>query len=164
MNWADWAIVGILTLSVLFGLVRGFLKEVMSLVAWIAAIVVAMMFYQDLAPRLTEFVATPSLRLLVAWFSLFIIVLIIGGLINYLLAKLIFATGLSGTDRLLGLIFGASRGIIVILLVLILLPDLLPVNQDAWWHESILIPEFLRFEGRAKEIASTVYDFLNRLI
>ena len=161
MNWADWAIVAILSISVLISLIRGFVKEAMSLVVWISAVLVAMLFYQRLAPWLVDLISTPSLRLLVAWLILFVGVLIIGGLINYLLGKLVLATGLSGTDRLLGVIFGAGRGVVVVLIALILAPNVLPVDQDLWWHESLLIPEFLRFEGWARETAATISDLVS---
>lgn len=164
MNWADWAIVAILGISVLISLIRGFVREAMSLVVWISAVLVAMLCYQRLAPWLIDFIDTLSLRLLAAWLLLFVGVLIVGGLINYLLSKLIQATGLTGTDRLLGVIFGAARGVVVVLIALILAPSVLPVDQDLWWHESLLIPEFLRFEGWARETAAMISEWLTEFI
>lgn len=111
LNWADWAIIAILGISMVISLMRGFVREAMSLVVWIAAVVVALVFYQQLAPLMSELVSTPSLRYLVAWLILFLGVLLVGGLINFLLARLVSASGLSGTDRLLGLVFGALRGL-----------------------------------------------------
>lgn len=161
MNWADWAIVAILSISVLISLIRGFVKEAMSLLVWVSAVLVSMLFYQRLAPLLAELISTPSLRLLVAWLILFVGVLIIGGLFNYMLGKLVLATGLSGTDRLLGVIFGAARGVVVVMIALILVPNVLPVDQDPWWQKSVLIPEFLRFEGWARETATTISEWVS---
>lgn len=164
LNWADWAIIAILGISMVISLMRGFVREAMSLVVWIAAVVVALVFYQQLAPLMSELVSTPSLRYLVAWLILFLGVLLVGGLINFLLARLVSASGLSGTDRLLGLVFGALRGFVVVMVVLITLPQILPVDQDAWWRQSFLIPELLRFEQRSKEIALAVIDFFSGLL
>ena len=163
MNWADWAIVAILGISVLISVMRGFVREAMSLVVWVSALFVAMWLYQDLASWLVEVIGTVSLRLLTAWLVLFAAVLIGGGLLNYLLGKLIRATGLSGTDRFFGVFFGAARGAIVVLAILIMVPEILPIDQDSWWQESLLIPEFLRFEGWARQTASSVIGFFDRL-
>ena len=163
MNWADWAIVAILGISVLISVMRGFIREAMSLVVWIAALFVATWLCQDLASWLVEIINTASLRLLAAWLVLFVAVLILGGLINYLLGKLIQATGLSGTDRFFGIFFGAARAAVVVLAILIMVPEILPINQDNWWHESLLIPEILRFEGFARQMASSLIDFFDRL-
>lgn len=164
LNWADWAIIAILGISMVISLMRGFVREAMSLVVWIAAVVVALVFYQQLAPLMSELVSTPSLRYLVAWLILFLGVLLVGGVINFLLARLVSASGLSGTDRLLGLVFGALRGFVVVMVLLITLPQILPVDQDAWWRQSFLIPELLRFEQRSKEIALAVIDFFSGLL
>jgi len=164
MNWADWAIVTILGLSAVISLVRGFVREAMSLVIWVAAFAVAMLFYVRLSVFFDNLIATPSLRLLAAWLALFVGMLILGGLINILLGQLVEATGLSGTDRLLGVIFGVARGLILVMVILIFLPQILPVERDAWWQESLLIPHFLELEGWARQTASDVTNFFKRLI
>ncbi len=163
MNWVDFAIIAILGISMLISVIRGFVREAMSLVVWATALVVAMLFYQRAAPWLVDLINTPSLRLLAAWLALFVTVLIGGSLINYILGKAILASGLSGTDRFLGILFGAARGALVILAVLIMLPGILPVEEDIWWQQSVLIPELLRFEGWARELASTAANFFSRL-
>jgi len=163
LNWADWAIIAILGMSMAISLVRGFVREAMSLAVWVAAVVVALVFYGQAARLLADLIATPSLRYLVAWLALFFGVLLIGGVVNFLLARLVSASGLSGTDRLLGLIFGALRGFVVIMVLLLTLPRILPVEQDAWWRQSLLIPELLRFEERSRAIAQTVFEFFSGL-
>lgn len=162
MNWADWAITGLFGLSVTISLVRGFVREAMSLVVWAAAVVVAMSFYQGLAPLWGDLISSPSLRLVASWLALFVVVLIVGGLVSYLLAKLIQTTGLSGTDRFLGIFFGFARAAVLVLVVLIALPEMLPVDEDRWWRESLLIPEFLKFESWARAVATVVMDFFGR--
>ena len=66
----------------------------------------------------------------------------LGGLINYLIGQLVLVTGLTGTDRFLGMVFGAARGALLVVVAVGLL-SLAPVEGDAWWRESTLIPHFL---------------------
>lgn len=164
MTWADWAIIAVLGLSALISVVRGFVKEVVSLLIWVAAAVIASIFYDQLAVWMVDWISTLSLRMLAAWILLFVAVLIVGGILNYLLGKLVEATGLSGTDRLLGLLFGLARGLIILMVIVVILPSVLPVDQDLWWQESTLIPYFLQYEDWARETGAAVLDFLKNLL
>ena len=156
MNWADWTIVAILVVSSLIGLKRGFVKEALSLVCWVAAFVVAMTFHEALGSLLVDTVPTPSVRELLAFGVLFAATLVVGAMVNYLLGELIRLTGLSGTDRLFGMVFGLARGAVVVLAILLLVPAVVPVNQDAWWHQSLVIPHFLAMEDWAREMGSLI--------
>ncbi|WP_297187239.1 CvpA family protein [uncultured Porticoccus sp.] len=164
MNWADWAIIAVLGFSVLISAVRGFIKEALSLVIWLAAAIIASIFHDELALWLVDLISTPSLRMLTAWITLFIVVLIIGGICSYLLGKLVEATGLTGTDRLLGVLFGLTRGLIIIMVVLLVLTEILPVTEDLWWQESRLISFFMQFENFAREAGAAVLGFLKNLL
>ncbi len=164
MNWADWTLIGILAVSSLIGLNRGLVKEALSLVCWAAAFVIAMTFRQSLSELLVDSIAAPSIREMVAFGSLFVATLIVGAMVNYLISELVKMTGLSGTDRLLGTVFGLARGAIVVMAILLLLPSVVPVDKDAWWLNSILIPKFLEMEVWSMEVASKLYvQFLNLL-
>jgi membrane protein required for colicin V production len=154
MNWADWAIIGILALSSGIGLIRGFIKEALSVAVWIAAIVIAKTFSPKLALLLPNLVSTPSLRELAAFAALFVATLLIGAMVNYLIGALVKMTGLSGTDRLLGLFFGIARGFIIVMLMVVFLPTLLAVDQDPWWQQSRLIAQLQHFESWARELFS----------
>tara|TARA_R110002074_G_scaffold107518_1_gene232335 strand:+ start:80 stop:574 length:495 start_codon:yes stop_codon:yes gene_type:complete len=164
MTWADWAIIAVLGLSTLISVVRGFVKEVVSLLIWLTAAIVASIFHDQLAALMTDWIDTPSLRMLAAWVSLFVAVLIVGSILNYLLGKLIQATGLSGTDRLLGMFFGLVRGLVILMVVLIILPKVLPVTEDQWWIDSTLIPYFMQYEDWARETGTAVLNFLKNLL
>jgi len=157
---ADWGIVGIISVSGLISLVRGFIKEAMSLVIWIAAFAVAMNFKEPAADLLVNFIALASIRQLVAWGSLFVGTLLLGAVVNFLLGKLVSSTGLSGTDRTLGLVFGVFRGLLIVLALVIILPQAVPVNQDPWWLASSLIPLFQGFEAWGRDLATAVKDFI----
>ena len=113
-NWVDLVILGIVVISSLISLSRGFVKEALSLVIWIFAGVVAWMFGGSLAHHLQPYIDIPSVRTIPACALLFVVTLLVGGLINFLLAQLIRATGLTGTDRLLGMhVVSAGAGDIV---------------------------------------------------
>lgn len=135
MIWPDYAIIAIIAVSVLVGALRGFIKEVFSLLVWAAAFLVAWHFSGDVAALMESAVTLPSARLAMGFAGLFIAVLLVGGLLNYLLGKLVQTTGLSGTDRLLGGLFGAARGLALVV-ALLLVSGFTPIPADPWWKES----------------------------
>lgn len=139
--WVDMVIVGIILISALISLVRGFVREAFSLAVWILAFWVSWSFFRELALRFESLISTPSVRLGVAFVILMLLALMIGGLINYLVIQLIQRTGLSGSDRFIGMIFGAARGVLMIA-VLVLLAGLTVFPVDPWWQESRLLPYF----------------------
>ena len=147
MNWADWAIVIVLTLSSVISLTRGFIKEALSLVIWIVALVVANVFSNRLEFFLTNVISTPSLRSMAAFALIFIGVLLVGALLNFLIGLIVKATGLSGTDRLFGMLFGFARGVLIVLVFLIYVPSYVPIKNDPWFQQSSLIPYFLPYQS-----------------
>ena len=150
-NWVDALILGILVISSLISLSRGFIKEALSLVTWIVAGVVAWMFGGSLAHHFEPYLDTPSVRVIAACAILFIVTLLVGALVNFLLAQLVRATGLTGTDRLLGMVFGAARGLLLVVIIVGLL-SLAPVQNDSWWQQSTLIPHFLLIADWSKNL------------
>ncbi len=157
-NWADWVIVAIIALSCAISLIRGFIKEALSVAIWLTAFGIATWFSPKLAPLLAAYIDAISLRQMAAFAALFIATLLVGGAVNYLLSTLVKATGLSGTDRLLGVLFGFIRGFVIIMVIVLYLPQMVPVDQDEWWNDSSLIPHFLSFEDKFKSTASALYD------
>lgn len=144
LTWVDWCIVGVIGLSGLIGLIRGLIREVFSLVAWAAAIWVGLHYNREVAAYLETAIPLASVRLTVAFMILFVASLALTGFAGYLLNKLVQNTGLSGTDRFLGLFFGIARGVLVVA-VLVLLAGATPLPEDPWWKTSHLIPPFQSF-------------------
>ncbi|MCU0072820.1 CvpA family protein [Pseudomonas koreensis] len=150
-TWVDWAIVAIIAISALISLSRGFVKEALSLVTWIIAGAVAWMFGGSLSEYLAGYIQTPSARVITGCAIMFVATLIVGAMINYLIGELVRVTGLSGTDRFLGMAFGAARGVLLVVVAVGLL-SLGPVQQDEWWKESQLVPRFLLVADWSKNL------------
>lgn len=144
MAWIDVAIIALVVLSAVLSLFRGFVKEALALASWLVALWVSMIFYEDLAVVLSQWIAEPSIQNIAAFSILFISVLLVGALINYLASKLVVKTGLAITDRMLGVVFGVARGVVIVA-ILVLFAGLTPMPQDSWWQSSQLIGYFQDF-------------------
>ncbi|WP_235727477.1 CvpA family protein [Kangiella shandongensis] len=140
MIWVDWVILAIIGVSALISLLRGFVREALSLAGWIAAFFLAKFFYEPLSTLLVDHIETNSIRLGVSWAAIFIATLVVAGIINYLIGRMVDAAGMSGMDRLLGMFFGALRGVLIVALLVLGLKQFTPVPKDKWWGESSLIP------------------------
>lgn len=163
MNWADWVLVLIFVVSSLISVKRGFVKEAISLAIWALAFFVAVSFHERLAVVLADLIPSPSARYMVAYGLLFALTLIVGSMVNYLIGELVHMTGLSGTDRLFGMVFGMARALIVVMVLLIFAPMLVPVDQERWWNESLLIPQFSLMEQWCKDSFSQLVEYIGNL-
>lgn len=144
MNLADGVILLIIVASALIGTWRGFVREAFSLATWVAAFIVASLFSPGMDSLLAAHIPTPSVRLAVAFGTLFVLTLFVGGLLNRLLVELIRMTGLTGTDRALGTVFGVLRGVLLVVVLVALGQQLFA--QDSWWTGSVMIPSFLSMQ------------------
>lgn len=141
MIWIDYTIIGLILISSVIGLLRGLIREAFSLIIWVVAIWVGLTFSREFSGFLEGLIDYPSARIAAAFAVLFFITLILGALISYLLGELVKKTGLTGSDRFAGMIFGIARGLVVVAII-IMLAGLTPLPEDSWWKESVLIPPF----------------------
>ncbi len=157
----DIVIVIVVLVSALIGIARGLAREVLSLATWLAALVLALYFAPPLAERLTGLLADQYVRLVVAFIVIFLATLTAGGVLQWLARSLITSTGLTGTDRFLGFLFGAARGVVASLVVLIALDRFASTGQ--WWESSVLVPELMAFEGDVLTLMGKAEDWVVKL-
>ncbi len=143
LTWLDIVLLVVLGLSAVVGLWRGFVGAVMSLAVWVAAFWLAFAFGPDVAAMFEPHVDAATARWLLGYVSVFLLALVVGGLATWLIGKLVKSTGLSGTDRILGLGFGLVRGAAVAC-VLVLVAGFTPLPQEAAWRDAQLVPGFER--------------------
>ena len=157
----DIAIATVVMLSAAIGLVRGLIKEVLSLVAWVLAFVVALYFSPYVANALPVTWGSESVRLIIGFAVLFIGTLILAAVLQWLIAQLIASTGLSGTDRFLGFLFGSARGLLICVVLLMGLREI--AGDASWWQASVLQGELLAFEDEVRELLGRARDAVSEV-
>ncbi|MEX1829052.1 CvpA family protein [Luteibacter sp. CQ10] len=141
MNWADYVILSVLFISVLIGLARGLISEVLSLVIWVVAFWAAWTFGPVIAQRLESSISLPMARVGIGYGLCFVGVLVIGGMVRFLISRLVARTGVGGPDRLFGMVFGLVRGVLIVSLVVFML-NFTPLPNDPWWRQSAMLAQF----------------------
>lgn len=141
MNVVDIAIVAIVLTSLIIGLSRGFVREVLSLFSWIAAIWLAYTYVDVGIIYLQPYIDQQMLRAAAALAGIFVVALILISMLSHLVYRIFAITGISGVDRSLGTLFGLMRGIIVVA-ILILVAIFMDLVSQPWWHNSLLVNYF----------------------
>lgn len=152
MTIFDYVVLFILACSVVIGTLRGLVKEVVSLVSWVLALVVANVYGSDLALLLPNAIPGQAMRLIIAFIALFIGVRLLMMLLAMALDSIIEATGLTMADRGLGGMFGFARGVVIVLAV-VLLCGMTDIPQQNFWKNAQLSPA-------AESVARTAIPFL----
>jgi membrane protein required for colicin V production len=142
MNAADILILVVPALSMLFGLWRGFVISVLSLLCWIAAFWVAWAFGDRVAGFYGRFLQEPAACLIAGYLTCFLGVLVVGALLGWMVRKLIDRGGLGGGDRFLGMLFGLARGLLLVTFAVLMLGFTAVPREAAWWRQSMLLPAF----------------------
>lgn len=140
-NWFDFVILAVIFLSIIVSFFRGFLREAISLITWLIAIIVALKFAGPLGNELSSHIESASLRFIIAFVILFFGVLIAGLIVNLIIKLLVEKTGMGFFDRLLGGLFGAARGILLVAIVLMFL-YVTKFQDETWLKQSKLTPHF----------------------
>jgi membrane protein required for colicin V production len=141
MHWVDIIVFVVIGFSVLIGLFRGLVKEAISLATWVLGIWVGLTFSPNVAQLLPFKVGDQTVQMVIAFVVIFLALLVAGGIINYLMGQLVDKTGLSGTDRTMGLVFGFMRGVLIVS-VMVLLATLTNMPNEGWWQQSLTLPYF----------------------
>ena len=139
MTIFDYLVLFVLIASVVISTLRGLVKEILSLVGWIVAFVVANAYGAQLAPLLPEVIPGATARLISAFIALFLGVRILMGLLSMAIGAVVAATGLSLADRGLGGLFGLARGIVIVLAAVILC-GMTSIPQQAFWRDALFSP------------------------
>jgi len=141
MNWVDLAIVTVVLLSALVSLFRGFVREVLSLLAWVVAFWAALTFARSGAVFLEPYTTVEAARIAIAFVVILVGTLVLAGVVNYLVGRLVAGIGLSGVDRLLGVLFGVLRGGAIVAIV-VFGAGLTALPAAPWWQSAQLLPPF----------------------
>ena len=154
----DIVIAAVIAVSALFGVLRGLVREVVSLAIWLAALLLGFLFAAPVGALVVGGLE-PRVQAGIGFGAVFVVVLIGGALLQRLLGGLVESTGLTGTDRTLGLLFGAVRGVAVVLGVLIVLTRTLSLEAQPWWQESRLIPPLMALEDDVLDLFDHMVDW-----
>ncbi|PCI09218.1 MAG: colicin V production CvpA [Gammaproteobacteria bacterium] len=141
MTVVDVVVILVISLSALFSLIRGFVKEAISLATWIIAIWLAATFAPQLADVLPDNIESEAVRQAVGFGVLFVLSLMVGALVNMLVSQVVKKTGLSGADRIFGVAFGIIRGGLIII-VFVVIAGMTPLPEMEWWQSSALLQWF----------------------
>ncbi len=136
MTWFDYGVLMVLVLSVMLSLFHGLIREVVSLIGWVAAFVLATLFGGLVAKQLPVSLG-PMLGALLGFLLLFVGVLVITAFVRYALSVTVRAAGFSTADRALGIVFGLVRGIVIVL-VLVMVGGLTPLPQEPFWKNAVM--------------------------
>ena len=123
LNPADWFIIVVLTISGIMSLIRGFTKEVLSLLLWVVAFIAAISLEYLATPKINEFIDNPDISKIISYVVVFIIFIFLGGIVIKFITKLVKWSGASGFDKFLGILFGLGRGLILLFIIFLLLPS-----------------------------------------
>ncbi|MBI1425327.1 MAG: CvpA family protein [Gammaproteobacteria bacterium] len=141
MTWIDFVIIGVIFISCFISLIRGFVREALSLTAWIVSFVIAWRLHGSFSTFLQGSIENLNLRLIVAFFTLFTLSMVMFAVVNFFACKIVQRTGLSGADRAIGILFGFLRGVVLVS-ALVALAGLTQIPKAEVWQHSYLVGKF----------------------
>jgi membrane protein required for colicin V production len=149
MTWLDYALLGVFAVSLVLGIWRGLVREVLAILGWVIAFLAANLLAGPLGPAMPQAIPSAELRVAAAYVAVFVVSLIATSLVALLLSRLVRAIGLGGLDRLLGAGFGVLRALLI-LLAAALLAGLTSAPRQAWWRDSASGPMLARAAGAVR--------------
>ena len=162
MNWLDLGVIGFIILSAVFAFARGFVREALSVIAWVGAAAITLYGFAWAYDQIDPYVHNPLLSQVIAGFGLFVISLVVLTMLTGIAARMVRANGLSPIDRTLGFVFGLARGLFLVCLAYLLISVALPPTDWPPWlrdaksapylHEGAdllkgFLPESLKFKN-----------------
>jgi membrane protein required for colicin V production len=138
MATIDIGVLLIIGISCLLGLFRGLVKEALSLVFWVGAIVLATVLSSQVGQWLSSAITSPGLQRVVGFILIFVIVVFIGGLISNAISRLLSQAGLGTADRVLGALFGVVRGGVIVMVIVMMVGRFSFVQT--YFDQSVSIP------------------------
>ncbi|RDH84842.1 MAG: colicin V production CvpA [endosymbiont of Galathealinum brachiosum] len=154
MTLVDFGIVTIIAVLLVLGLVWGFVKIAIALGTWLAASTISFSFAPNLAASMLTSIDSPPMRLAAAMGILFVLTIMVGAVVSFLVRQFVSKTGLSGLDRVLGLVIGGSLGLLIVI-ALVFIAGLTNAPSYDWWQSSLLIE---RFETLAMSLQAYLPD------
>lgn len=152
MAWVDYVFVGIVLISVLWGALRGFIREALSLATWVLAFVVSLGYGPEFAEQLRPTITSDPLRLVAGYAVPFFGVLLVGGLLIWIISWMVRGAGLAPLDRMLGSGFGLLRGGFIVV-ALVIVAGFTALGHEPWWRQSQIVPQIQPF---AKEVQTLI--------
>lgn len=158
----DWVLLAGILVSALASLFRGFVREALSLAAWVAALFVAAMFAPGMESLLADLIASDELRRIAAFMALFVATLVMGSLLTYVVVVVVRMAGLGLLDRLLGMAFGAVRGVLAAVVAVMVVRAALEAagERPDWFANSVLVPHLLLMENWLRDTVQPVADWI----
>mgnify|MGYP001951405833 CR=1 FL=1 len=162
LNITDMVLIAVVLISTLVSAKRGFAKEAVSLGVWVAAFFVATVFNQGMQLLLADLIAQAAVRQGAAFLLLFILTLVVGSMVSYLIGEFVKMTGLTTADRVLGMAFGFVRGIVVVVVMAVVIKLTLQSvdSQPGWYADSAVIPQLLMLENWSRDSTSELLSWL----
>lgn len=136
MTWFDYAVLAVIAASLLLGLWRGVVSEILAIAAWVLAFFVAREFALPVSGFYASLMHDRGMQYLAGFATVFVGVLVVVGIARLVVSFLLRAVGLGLIDRMLGAIFGIARGVLVVL-VCVMLGGLTPLPREPWWRDAV---------------------------
>jgi membrane protein required for colicin V production len=151
MAWLDYAVLGVIAVSLAVGAWRGLVREVVSILGWVIAFLAANLLAGPLGPAMPQVIPSAELRVAAAYVAIFVASLIVTSLAGLLLSKMVHAVGLGGLDRVLGAGFGTLRALLIVLAAAVL-AGLTSAPRQLWWRDSASGPLLAQAAGALRPL------------
>ncbi|MEM6761292.1 MAG: CvpA family protein [Pseudomonadota bacterium] len=152
----DGVVIAVVVISAILAMFRGFVREVLSIAAWVAAAILAYLFYEQLTPYVSEYVDNPTIAMILSAAAIFLVSLIVVSLITMKISDFVMDSPVGALDRLLGFVFGAARGVLLVVVAVIFFNWLVgEQDRPAWVTTAVTYPELSRL---GEQLLSAIPD------